>query len=254
MSVSDVYQDELRKVLRKRLRGTMTPTENVLYFKNNIDIRLCPKNGISTLKWAQMYVDNIELSQDNPISLIYGTKRHRMMEIKKHGYRPELPFRKDSTRVAVSRDPLKRFMSACEYIKTEYTRVNEAIDLNKAEPLNEEELKKLTKMSDVDILPDSIDDIIDGVWSGEIQNSHFFTQTYYQGNRGQYDKIWKMNEFSEFLEWLRISTGSTRKLVNIRANNTSGLYFGSIEALTRHQKKGIMRIYEEDYDYGWTEA
>ena len=253
MSVSEVYQKELRKVLRKRLRGAMQPTENVLYFKNNIDVRICPKNGMSTLKWALMYIDDIDMNGNDPLSFIYGTKRHRMMEIKKYGYTPELPFRKDSTRVCVARDPVKRFMSACEYIKTEYMRVNEVIDLEKSEPLTEDEVKRLENMSDVDILPESLDDIIDGVWSGDIHNTHFYTQTYYYGNRSQYDTIWKMSEFGAFLNWLRVCTKSDRKIDRIRSNSTSGLHFGGVDSLTEDQKKRIMRIYEEDYDYGWTE-
>ncbi len=55
--IDKIYQEELRKILRKRLRGIMWPTENVLYFKNNIDVRLCPKNGISSLKIFKVLVD-----------------------------------------------------------------------------------------------------------------------------------------------------------------------------------------------------
>lgn len=252
--MNNVYREELAKVLRRRLKGSMSPTENVLYFPNDIDVRICPKNGMSTLKWALLYVDNLEISSNNPEALVHGTKRHRMQAIKEFGDRDYLPFRKDSVRVAVTRDPIKRFMSACEYIKTEYTKVNEALDLESGKKeLTSDELKRLESMSDVDILPDSIDEIIEGVWSGDIHNTHFYTQTYYYGNRGQYDKIFKMKDFSSFLEWLRIQTGTKKKIDKIRANSTSGLYFGGADSLTEDQKKRIMRIYREDYDYGWTE-
>lgn len=240
--MSELYQTELRKILRKRIRGIMQPTENVLYFKNNIDVRLCPKNGMTTIKMAFLYTDGIEFSNSNFESLRYGTKRHRLDQVKTHGFMDDMPFRKGSTRVAVTRDPLKRFLSACEYIKIENERVDQLT-----------ELKDIERASDVDVLPDTLDEIIDGVWNGEIQNSHFFTQTHYHGNRGQYDRIWKMSEFDAFLNWLRVCTGSSKKLSSIRKNRTSGLYFGGVETLTQHQKKGIMRIYEEDYDYGWTE-
>jgi len=250
---TNLYREELKKILRKRLRGSMSASENVLYFPKDVDVRICPKNGMTSLKWALLYVNNIEISSDNPKSLIYGTKRHRMGEIKKYGDRDSLPFRKDSFRVAIARDPIKRFMSACEYIKTEYTRVNEVIDLNSGKALSHDELKALESMSDVDILPDNLDEIIDGVWNGEIQNTHFYTQTFYYSNRSQYDKIVKMKNFKEFMEWLRVRCESPKKIDRVHTNRTSGLYFGGVEKLTEDQKKRIMRIYQEDYDYGWTE-
>lgn len=250
-SVSEIYQQELRKILRKRLKGTMGPTENVLYFPNDIDFRICPKNGISTIKWALLYINDVEQSQSNPESLLMGTKNWRWEQVNKYGYKPELPFRKNSFRVAVARDPVKRFMSACEYIKQEYVKNSQLLTAD--EELTLENLKKLENMSDVDILPEKIDDIIHGVWRGDIQNSHFFTQTYYHGNTGQYDKIFKMSNFGVMLEWLRVKTKATKKIEKIHSNKTSGQWFGGVDSLTTDQKKRIMRIYEEDYDYGWTE-
>ena len=251
-TVNDLYQAELRKVLRRRLRGTMSPTDNVLYFPNDIDVRICPKNGISTLKWALLYVSGLSPSSSDKESMSIGTKGWRYHKIKQYGHQDELPFRKDSFRVAVSRDPIKRFLSACEYIKQESSKASDLLNLSSS--LTNEDFKRLEKMSDVDILPDNLDDIIDGVWSGEIQNSHFFTQTYYMQNRGQYDKIFKMKNFTTLLEWLRVKSGSSKQIEKIRSNATSGLVFGkSASDLTEDQKKRIMRIYEEDYDYGWTE-
>lgn len=250
-TANEVYARELRKVLRHRLRGTMTPTENVLYFPNNIDVRICPKNGMSSLKWAMLYVYGVPQDPNDRVSLTMGTKVWRMEDIKKHGHKPDLPFRKDSYKTCVSRDPIKRFMSACEYIKTEYASSAEM--LSTSESLTVEQLERLSRLSDVNPLPDSLDDIIEGVWTGEIQNSHFFTQTYYHGNRGQYDKIWNMSDFKPMMEWLRTETKCSRKIDKIHSNYTSGQWFGGFELLTPDQKKRIMRIYEEDYDYGWTE-
>jgi hypothetical protein len=250
-NVSKVYQEELRKILRKRLKGTMGPTENVLYFPNDIDFRICPKNGISTIKWALLYIKGVETSNNNPESMLIATKNWRVDQVKEFGYKPELPFRQNSFRVAVARDPIKRFMSACEYIKQEY--VKNAQLLTRDEDLTPENLKVLESLSDVDQLPDNIDDIIDGVWKGDIQNSHFFTQTYYHGAIGQYDKIFKMSNFGVMLEWLRVKTNATKKIDRIHSNRTSGQWFGGVDSLTTDQKKRIIRIYEEDYDYGWTE-
>ena len=248
--IDKIYQEELRKILRRRLRGIMWPTENVLYFKNNIDVRLCPKNGISSLKMFKVLVDGANLGKTLR-DRQYATKIHRMEEIKKYGYQPDLPFRRNSYRVTVSRDPIKRFLSACEYLKDEYNRQR---NLTGKDDLNEEELYRLHKLSDAQRLPENIDDVINGVWDGEIQNSHFYTQTYYLGNRGQYHQIYPMNRFGDILVFLKYHneyTG-TESLTKVR-NKSSYTNYPSVEQLTGGQKKRIMRIYEEDYDYGWTE-
>jgi hypothetical protein len=206
---------------------------------------------MTTIKWAILYVLRLDSVEDKSEAKLCGTKGWRVREIKKRGYLPDLPFRQESLRVAISRDPIKRFLSACEYIKTEYAKSSNM--LTSSETLDKESLAALGKMSDLDDLPDKLDDIIDGVWSGDIHNSHFYTQTYFHGNRGQYDEIFQMQDFMEFLELLRKRVGSKRKINKIHANTTSGLWFGTKNDLTEDQKRRIMRIYEEDYDYGWTE-
>lgn len=244
-----LYQEQLKKALRRKFRGTMSPTENVLYFPNNIDMRICPKNGMSTLKWVLLYALNINISQKNQEALRIGTKNWRIEQIKEYGYQDELPFRQDSIRLAVSRDPVKRFLSACEYIKTEWIKSKDLFDVRE-----DGDYSQLIKLSDVDSLPDDLDGVIDMVWSGEIHNSHFFTQTYYQGSRGQYDHIYPLREFTSLLNYLRSQTNCQRDIARIHANRTSGLYYGGVDKLTTNQRRLIMRIYEEDYDYGWTET
>lgn len=243
------FQNELKKILRRKFRGAMTPTDNVLYFPNNIDVRICPKNGMSTLKWALMYAVDVDISSSNPQSLLIGTKNWRTDQIKKYGYRDELPYRKDSIRVTSCRDPIKRFMSACEYIKTEWVKSAELFNIQDIDK-NQEDFERL---SDIDMLPDNIDEVIDMVWKGEIMNSHFYTQTYYLGSRSQYDSIFNMEHFTDYLSYIRVRSKTPKKIDRLHTNRTSGLYYGGVDSLTNNQKKLIMRIYEEDYDYGWTE-
>ena len=73
----------------------MWPTENVLYFKNNIDVRLCPKNGISSLKMFKVLVDGANLGQTLR-DRQYATKIKRMEEVKIYGSQQDLPFRRNS--------------------------------------------------------------------------------------------------------------------------------------------------------------
>lgn len=78
-------ENMMRHIIHNKLRGTMTPQDNVLYFPQNIDIRLCPKNGITTLKWALWHVYKINVEDDPEFAANCGTKGHRLKEIKEKG-------------------------------------------------------------------------------------------------------------------------------------------------------------------------
>lgn len=249
------FEQKLKRAIQYRIRGITNSMDNVLYFPQNIDVRLCPKNGMSTLKWALLYCSGIDMVRDGKSgeALVMGTKAHRMLQIKQHGYREQLPYRKDSTRFAVSRDPVKRFLSAAEYIKKEYIRSQQTLDLNPESEDLADKIEKISKMSDLNMLPDSLDDVIEGVREGEIVNSHFFTQAYYMGNRSQYDKIYRIDRLRDLLDFLRRSSKIHTAIDKIRENKTEPLYYGSVDVLTDTQRRRIMKIYEEDYDYGWTE-
>lgn len=251
--MSTLYEEEhaIRKIIRQKLRGGMTSRDNVLYFGNNIDVRLCPKNGISTLKWALWHTYDLEISKNRHLARKCGTKNHRVDEIRKHGLSEELPFRAQSTRICVVRDPVERFMSAAEYLKLQW--VANASLLESSQVLMEDKTKMYTAMSEIDILPDNIDEVIEGVRTGEIDNTHFWVQSYFLGNRSQYDHIFKFSQFSKFMVWLQRECRSPKSLDKIVTNQTSGLYYGGVSNLTEDQKKRIMKIYQEDYDYGWTE-
>mgnify|MGYP000109039408 CR=1 FL=1 len=88
----------------------MSPFDNVLYLPNNVDIRLCPKNGMSTIK---------EIFRIHKGHEQYVGRSYRYSKVKEFGDQLDLPFRKGSYRIAVRRDPLDRFKSACEYIMRE---------------------------------------------------------------------------------------------------------------------------------------
>ena len=232
LTEQELYQQELRKIVRHRAWGTTTFTDNILYFPNAIDVRLCPKNGMSSLKVALMRVLGREGDKFDLLQV--GTKRDRIEEIGKFGDRDILPFRKGAYRVAVVRDPVERFLSACEYIKS-----------------GNHEGEDPRKTSDVCELPDSLDEVIDGVWSGEIYNTHFFRQVDFMGNRAQYNRIFPMSKFGNVLAFLGARAGVDLSMIH--KNETAPVHYGPKSALTENQLHGIMRIYREDYNYGWTE-
>ena len=229
----------------------MTSRDNVLYFNNNIDVRLCPKNGITTLKWALWHTYDMDISIHRHFASRCGTKNFRVEEIRKHGLSEELPFRAQSTRVCVVRDPVERFMSSAEYLKLQW--IANASLLEGSDLSDTDKERAYVSMSEIDILPDSIDEVIEGVRTGEIDNSHFWLQSYFLGNRSQYDHIFKFSQFGEFMTWLQNECKSPKTLNKIVTNQTSGLYYGGVSNLTEDQKIRIMKMYQEDYDYGWTE-
>jgi hypothetical protein len=142
----------------------------------------------------------------------------------------------------VSREPIKRFLSAAEYIRTEYERVKDTTD-----PYD------IARMSDVQKLPDDLDELIHKIREEEIVNSHFFPQVYFLGNRSQYNAIYQMRDFAKLLGFLKARSGTEFDLTTIRENKSERKYYPSPKDLTELQVARIMKIYREDYNYGWTE-
>lgn len=249
--MTENYQDKLRKALRLKLKGAMAPTENVLYFPNNLDVRICPKNGMSSLKWALTYIMKEKYPERDLVDV--STKGWRLKEISKQEYKDDLPFRKESIRITVVRDPVKRFLSACEYMKTEWINQVEVFGSEFNGEYDDGLINRLSSLSDVDPIPDDLDDVISMVESKEIVNTHLYTQAHYLGSRGQYDKIFDMKDFIGCLEYIRKTSGSKKQIEKLHSNRTFGLYYGTVDNLTETQKKRIMDIYSEDYNYGWVE-
>lgn len=245
-------ENMMRHIIHNKLRGTMTPQDNVLYFPQNIDIRLCPKNGITTLKWALWHVYKINVEDDPEFAANCGTKGHRIKEIKEKGESTILPWRINTNRITVVRDPIERFLSAAEYLKLQWVKESSFLESNTHLDLDQKG-KLYMSLSELDEIPDKMDDLITEVRSGGLINAHFFPQSHFLGNRSQYTGIWAMSDFDAMLKWLEKATRTSKKLHQIHTNGTSGLYYGGVSNLTTVQRKRIMKIYEQDYDYGWVE-
>lgn len=248
--MTSIYEmeKEIKSAIQHRIKGSMSLHDNVLYFPNNIDVRLCPKNGITTLKWCLFDCMGYAVREYPDFARKVGTALHRRDEIKKHGYSTEYPFRRGSRRIAIVRDPIERFMSAAEFLKQQW-------EINKDSFEGNEIKKGWNKLADLDRIPDTIDGVIEQVELGEIYNSHFFPQAYYLGNRGQYDEIYKFSQFHKFLTYLDREVDSKKPLYAIHENKSGefGKFFGPVSDLTEEQKERIVNIFKQDYEYGWTE-
>ena len=244
----------LKESLRRRFRGIMTPADNVLYFPKNLDVRICPKNGMSTLKIVLMDV-RLKENPDryNELELDWqaiGTRGARKYEIIHRAYMDDMPFRQGSTRIAIFRDPVDRFMGACNYIRQEYQSILDKYKIESMDDLTTEQLTRLAIISDMDLLPDDINDILEGVEKGEIVNTHFFPQWHYLGNKSQYTYIYNVRELGECLMYIQ-NHCKYNVDTTLRENKTEEKYYGTASDLDTKTRWRIENLYEEDYMYGW---
>jgi hypothetical protein len=203
----------------------MTPADNVLYFPNNIDVRLCPKNGMSSIKELyRIYRGHNE----------YVGRKYRMDSVKNHSCQFEMPFRKNSYRIAVKRDPVDRFKSACEYILANQAKYIKSGRLNELPSLDEE-----------------LDTVLDKIEGGLFKNNHFYTQSWYMNSTHDYNLIVHIDELSQLMVFLNESSGLglSPDQLDIWDNKTSLKMYGDV--LTEQQIRRIKKLYWRDYESGW---
>lgn len=203
----------------------MSPADNVLYFPNNIDVRLCPKNGMSSLK---------ELHRLNRGVDGYIGRVDRIRKVRDHGDQFDIPFRKGSYRIAVRRDPIVRFRSACEYIVA-----------NQAEYIRQGRIDELPSMDR------ELDTVLDNIEVGTLKNNHFYTQSWYMGKPEDYDMVVYIDELSRLMVFLNDASelGFDEETLNIHDNKSQLKVYNGI--LTDHQRQRIKILYRKDYDNGW---
>jgi len=199
----------------------MTPADNVLYFPNNIDVRICPKNGMSTLKEA--------LRRAKGESYVRGWKQ-RHYSVSTKGDQFDLPFRKGSYRIAVRRDPIDRFKSACEFIQSA-----RAFYIKHGRDLPDISLK--------------IDEVIDDMESGDVKNSHFYTQSWYMGHPDDYDMVYHIDEMPKLLDFLREACNIERDIGVLHENRTTMKLYN--DAISPDHMVKLRNFYLKDYKNGW---
>jgi hypothetical protein len=115
-------------------------TTNIFYFPKNVDVRTCPKNGMTTLKHVWQNTFKHYMRSNNTLSFnifddynelmiqdrdntkkFRGEMTARDMLVIRHANMFDTPYRKGSFRIAVRRDPVERFKSAVEMLQVEYS-------------------------------------------------------------------------------------------------------------------------------------
>lgn len=203
----------------------MSPFDNVLYFPNNVDVRLCPKNGMSSIK--ELF--RVHRGHDE-----YVGRSYRYDYVKREGDQLDLPFRPGSFRIAVRRDPVDRFKSACEYILQ-----NRANHIAKG------------RANDLPEISSQLDEVIDSIESGSIKNNHFYTQTWYMGRPEDYDMVVHISELDKLIAFLNeaCELGFNENIANIHQNKSKLKIYN--DAVTPLQMNRIKKLYAKDYKNGW---
>lgn len=215
---------------RNEINHEISPVDNVLYFPHNIDVRICPKNGMSSLKEAYRRLKGNHATKEG---LIYGNYNERYNNVRREGYTSELPFRKGSFRIAVRRDPIDRFKSACKFILQErayFIRHGRAGDL--------------PEISDI------LDDVIDSVYNGTVKNNHFYTQTWYMGKPEDYDMVVHISELNRVLALIEEACGRTPGSLSKLHENKTHLKLYS-DAISPEQLDKLYDLYAKDFKNGW---
>lgn len=232
------------KTERDGIKYDISPADNVYYLPNNIDIRICPKNGMSTLKqliqrlWKQNgYGDSS--GGDLKYGDTVGNYSWRYRQVQNYGSNFDLPFRKNSYRIAVRRDPIERFKSACSFIQ-----LNRAYFLQRSRELPE--------------LDEQIDEIVRKLDNGDLKDAHFYTQTWFMGKPEDYDMVVDLKEMSRLLEFLQQScdiednvgiNGRHFEVRDMHFNRTSNKLISAM--ISDESMEKIYSLYEKDYINGW---
>jgi len=253
--------------------------DNVFYFngyrKELIDFRTCPKNASTTIK--ELYIKSLHPEELYNYENYRKTRAHEPLNWRQrliwfYADQFNMPFRKNSIRFAIRRNPIDRFKSAVEMLQAQSK-------IKKIDPdINVDGFDKSYKGYS------SVKEVLDKLELNEIVNAHFWTQTYYMGHPSQYDYVYDISEMSACLVHLDNFISPIDHQLDkypmhlMMSNNSSDEDLAKIESeehnlksrihvhdnfikiseeekITRHMTSmdyaRVRRLYKIDYDNGW---
>lgn len=186
-----------------------------LYYPEGIHVKYSPRAGSQSLK---LLLINI-LFPDNNLDFIVQKKILQTIKISNF---------KCSTKIAIKRDPIDRFISA----------LNCDIWL-----WGQGKFKHTMKC------PDNLDDVFNSGWFDFMfeNNKHYYPQTFYLKNNNDYDMIFDVENLNNFVKYLNdvYNTNYTIQKINSTPRHFERKMFSD-----KHLEI-IQNKYIEDYDNGW---
>lgn len=253
--------------------------DNIYYFPENIDVRSCPKNASASLKQFHKQVTDtifpgnslMELKRQSLIEKNNGgSLSYRWKKILEEADHFDLPFRKKSIRMAIKRDPVERFKSAVEMLQGQEYHNDDYNTIRKTGLYPESKHYRLYE---------SVTELLNDLEEGKITDMHLWTQTFYLGDKKQYDYIYDVDHFKDFqnhvlwlndISWhekkwyahLNISTNTAPyEIEHIKVDRNHKLirtvdhYDPNkpiiTKSMTAKDYYRVKKLYQEDYDNGW---
>ena len=221
---------------------------NILYFGNNIDVRLIPKNCSTTLKvlWSQINGLETYLPSDNNPHIIFpnakAERSNRERNIKKNNDRL---FRDNSIRVAIKRDPVDRWLSVLNFCYEMQKFVR-----NKRLTSNKKLYPEYAKYENLPFLNIGINHAVRYHQEHKSLCDESISQYESADNIKVYTHVFYQRDFNKFIELLE---DNIKKNVNRNVFGTkSKSKKWTIKDLTPKSISIIQEeIYKEDYSYGW---
>ena len=201
----------------------MIPITNMLYFNSDIDVRLCLKNGSSTLQQAWALI--------NQTTVPTPEQRHSLIMTEQDVLNP--PFRPGSYRIAIKRNPIERFVSTITMMS-----LNTWTDRY----INSSWNKNLKALIDIN----DVSKTIEHFKNNKIKDQHFMSQTHYMGKSSDYDKVYYLHELPHLLKWLEKKTKTHQNISNLWINKTEK----SLN-VTKLEQLEILNLYNMDCVNGW---
>jgi hypothetical protein len=206
--------------------------ENVLYFPKLVDVRFAPKCGLQTIHnaWYKS-VGHTAAKKINSYTYVKGGPGNwREHQWWCYGDMLDVPFRKNSVRIAIKRDPVKRFLSCVDHLNRQYHVENASI---RPYPKNGY---------------DTLEEVVTSLERGEVFNWHFLSQSFFYGDINRYQYVYDTSTLSSDLLHLEKLVKTKRILKDIHRNKSiKGL---SLE-VTDDIIERIKTLYRIDYENGW---
>jgi hypothetical protein len=201
----------------------------------------------------------------NPSNTVIGSN-YRWQQVLLQSNCIDFPFRKNSIRFAIKRDPVERFKSAVEMLQTS---------------------DKFGDIREFSIFPSgrefkfytSITTLIDDLEEGKFLEKHLFTQTYFLGDKSNYDYVYDIKDFIKFIkhilaicripwrdeDWYihrNISNNTPKEKLEVLKEQVKSEYIVPMKHYHEPQKhitkfmtdediERVKKLYKVDYDNGW---